>query len=398
MMIEHCISKEAQFHMNTYARLPVVFVKGKGCRLWDVEGREYLDFVGGLGVASVGHCHPVVIEKIKNQLDKLIHVSNLYYTLPQLELAEKLVSLSFADKCFFANSGAEVNEGAVKLVRKYAKSTTGKDKYEIITAFRSFHGRTMKMLAASGQPEKQESFEPLPLGFTHVPLNDLEALEEAIGKHTCAVMLEPIQGEGGVYPCEIDYLRDVRRICDEHGLLLVLDEVQTGLGRTGKMFAYEHFGIVPDIMSLAKGLGGGLPIGTFVATDKVASTFKPGDHGSTFGGGPLVCTAALAVLEVIENEALVKNCFNVGAYFKEGLLKLAKERAIIKEIRGLGLMLGVELTETVAKEITLKVLSKGLVINNIGGNILRFLPPLCVTKGEIDIVLEVLDDCFKEAL
>lgn len=397
-MIEHCISKEAQFHMNTYARLPVVFVKGKGCRLWDVEGREYLDFVGGLGVASVGHCHPVVIEKIKNQLDKLIHVSNLYYTLPQLELAEKLVSLSFADKCFFANSGAEVNEGAVKLVRKYAKSTTGKDKYEIITAFRSFHGRTMKMLAASGQPEKQESFEPLPLGFTHVPLNDLEALEEAIGKHTCAVMLEPIQGEGGVYPCEIDYLRDVRRICDKHGLLLVLDEVQTGLGRTGKMFAYEHFGIVPDIMSLAKGLGGGLPIGTFVATDKVASTFKPGDHGSTFGGGPLVCTAALAVLEVIENEALVKNCFNVGAYFKEGLLKLAKERAIIKEIRGLGLMLGVELTETVAKEITLKVLSKGLVINNIGGNILRFLPPLCVTKGEIDIVLEVLDDCFKEAL
>ncbi len=397
-MIEHCISKEAQFHMNTYARLPVVFVKGKGCRLWDVEGREYLDFVGGLGVASVGHCHPVVIEKIKNQLDKLIHVSNLYYTLPQLELAEKLVSLSFADKCFFANSGAEVNEGAVKLVRKYAKSTTGKDKYEIITAFRSFHGRTMKMLAASGQPEKQESFEPLPLGFTHVPLNNLEALEEAIGKHTCAVMLEPIQGEGGVYPCEIDYLRDVRRICDEHGLLLVLDEVQTGLGRTGKMFAYEHFGIVPDIMSLAKGLGGGLPIGTFVATDKVASTFKPGDHGSTFGGGPLVCTAALAVLEVIENEALVKNCFNVGAYFKEGLLKLAKERAIIKEIRGLGLMLGVELTETVAKEITLKVLSKGLVINNIGGNILRFLPPLCVTKGEIDIVLEVLDDCFKEAL
>lgn len=397
-MIEHCVSKEAQFHMNTYARLPVVFVKGKGCRLWDVEGREYLDFVGGLGVASVGHCHPVVIEKIKNQLDKLIHVSNLYYTLPQLELAEKLVSLSFADKCFFANSGAEVNEGAVKLVRKYAKSTTGKDKYEIITAFRSFHGRTMKMLAASGQPEKQKPFEPLPPGFTHVPLNDLEALEEAIGKHTCAVMLEPIQGEGGVYPCEIDYLRDVRRICDKHGLLLVLDEVQTGLGRTGKMFAYEHFGIVPDIMSLAKGLGGGLPIGTFVATDKVASAFKPGDHGSTFGGGPLVCTAALAVLEVIENEALVKNCFNVGAYFKEGLLKLAKERAIIKEVRGLGLMLGVELAEAVAKETTLKVLSKGLVINNIGGNILRFLPPLCVTKGEIDIVLEVLDDCFKEAL
>ncbi|MDI6892790.1 MAG: acetylornithine transaminase [Actinomycetota bacterium] len=396
MDINTYIEKESRYHMHTYSRLPVVFVRGSGCRLWDVEGKEYLDFVSGLGMSSIGHCHPAVVKAVQSQIEELIHVSNLYYTRPQIELAEKLVGASFGDKCFFANSGAEANEGVIKLVRKYAKQNLGEGKYETVTAYRSFHGRTMKMLAATGQPEKQKPFEPLPPGFVHVPLNDLGALKEAITERTCAVMLEPIQGEGGVYPCELDYLRGVRQICDEKGLLLILDEVQTGLGRTGKMFAYEHYGIEPDVMSLAKGLGGGLPIGTFIAKEEIARAFEPGDHGSTFGGGPVVCSAALAALRVLDEEGLVENCARVGDYFKRKLEKLGRQGSMVREVRGFGLMLGIELEQGVAKDIVSRALPKGVIINNIGANILRFLPPLCITEREVDVVIEVLGELLNE--
>jgi len=394
MDFEDYIKKDSQYHIHTYGRLPVLFVKGKGNYLQDINGKSYLDFLSGIGVTSVGHCHPAVIDAIKSQVEQLIHVSNLFYVVPQIELAEKLVNLSFGDKCFFANSGAEANEGAVKLVRKYSKTFLSGDKYEIITAFRSFHGRTMKMLAATGQPEKQKPFEPIPIGFKHIPLNDLNALREAITERTCAVMLEPIQGEGGVYPCNFKYLQDVRRICDEKGLLLILDEVQTGVGRTGKMFAYEHFDIEPDIISLAKGLGGGLPIGAFIAKDKIAKAFEPGDHGSTFGGGPVVCAAALAVIKTIEEEGLIENSAKMGSLIEEKLNELSKNSSIIKEIRGKGLMVGIELKREIAKEVVSKCLSEGLIINNIGKKIIRFLPPLCVAEDDIDKAMKI----FKKAL
>ncbi len=394
MDFEDYVEKDAQFHIHTYARLPVLFTKGEGCTLWDINGKSYLDFVSGLGVTSVGHCHPAVVSAVKAQVEHLVHVSNLFYTVPQIELAEKLVSISFGDKCFFANSGAEANEGAVKLARKYSKIFVGEDKYEIITAFRSFHGRTMKMLAASGQPEKQKPFEPMPIGFKHVPLNDFDALKGAITDKTCAIMLEPIQGEGGVYPCDLEYLRNVRRFCDEKKLLLILDEVQTGIGRTGKMFTHEHYGIEPDIMSLAKGLGGGFPIGAIIVKDEVAKAFEPGDHGSTFGGGLVACVAALAVIKVIEEEALIENSEKMGALIKGKLNEVSATCAVIKEIRGKGLMIGIGLKQEIAEEIVSKCLESGLVINNIGSKIIRFLPPLCVTGDDIDKAMGI----FKKAL
>jgi len=394
MNFEDYIKKDSQYHIHTYGRLPVLFTKGKGCTLWDINGKRYLDFLSGIGVTSVGHCHPAVIDAVKSQAEQLIHVSNLFYVAPQIELAEKLVNLSFGDKCFFANSGAEANEGAVKLVRKYSKTFLSGDKYEIITAYRSFHGRTMKMLAATGQPEKQKPFEPIPIGFKHIPLNDLNVLREAITERTCAVMLEPIQGEGGVYPCNFKYLQDVRRLCDEKGLLLILDEVQTGVGRTGKMFAYEHFDIEPDIISLAKGLGGGLPIGAFIAKDRIAKAFEPGDHGSTFGGGPVVCAAALAVIKTIEEEGLIENSAKMGSLIEEKLNELSRNSSIIKEIRGKGLMIGIGLEREIAKEVVSKCLSEGLIINNIGKKIIRFLPPLCVAEDDIDKAMKI----FKKAL
>ena len=394
MDFEDYVEKDAQFHIHTYARLPVLFTKGEGCTLWDINGKSYLDFVSGLGVTSVGHCHPAVVSAVKAQAEHLVHVSNLFYTVPQIELAEKLVSISFGDKCFFANSGAEANEGAVKLARKYSKIFVGEDKYEIITAFRSFHGRTMKMLAASGQPEKQKPFEPMPIGFKHVPLNDFDALKGAITDKTCAIMLEPIQGEGGVYPCDLEYLRNVRRFCDEKKLLLILDEVQTGIGRTGKMFTHEHYGIEPDIMSLAKGLGGGFPIGAIIVKDEVAKAFEPGDHGSTFGEGLVACVAALAVIKVIEEEALIENSEKMGALIKGKLNEVSATCAVIKEIRGKGLMIGIGLKQEIAEEIVSKCLESGLVINNIGSKIIRFLPPLCVTGDDIDKAMGI----FKKAL
>jgi acetylornithine/N-succinyldiaminopimelate aminotransferase len=392
--LEELIKMNSDYHMNTYGRLPVSFVRGKGMKLWDTEGKEYLDFLSGIGVVSVGHCHPFVIDAIKSQVERLMHVSNLYYIEPQLRLAKKIVEISFGDKCFFANSGAEANEGAIKLARRYAK-LKGSSSYEIITALGSFHGRTMKTLAATGQPDKQKPFEPIPPGFKHVPLNDIEALKNEVGDITCAVMLEVIQGESGVNLCDRKYLEEVRELCDELDILLIFDEVQTGMGRTGNMFAYQAYGVTPDVMTLAKGIGSGLPIGVLVASDK-ASSFRPGEHGSTFGGGPLVCAGALATIKVIEDEGLVKNAAQVGEYFKNRLCSLQEDTGIIKEVRGQGLMLAIELEENKAgmisaRDMVLNLLNEGLVANNIGNSIIRFLPPLCITQNEVDRMIAVLE-------
>jgi len=390
--LESIIELEKQYHVGVYKRLPVCFVKGKGTRLWDTEGKEYLDFVAGLGVLNIGHSHPRFVEAIKKQVESLTHVSNLFYTTNQLELARDLSTLFDQGKCFFANSGTEANEGAIKLARKYARLNLTGDRFEVITALRSFHGRTLAMVAATGQPEKQNPYRPLPPGFIHVPLNDFSALEKAITERTCAIMLEPIQGEGGVYPCSKEYLKSVREICNEREILLILDEVQTGIGRTGKMFAYEHYGIGPDIITLAKGLGSGFPIGAIVAKDRVAQAFKHSDHASTFGGGPLATAAATMTLKILREEKLVEKAFEVGAYFKSTLEEWAQKNSTIKEVRGMGLMLGLELTREVAKDIVLNCLKKGLVINGIGQTILRFLPPLSVTEQEVDQAVAILEE------
>jgi len=389
------MQKEAQYHIPTYKRFPVVFIRGFGCRLWDTGEKEYLDFVSGLGVCSIGHCHPKVVDAIRKSVGQLMHVSNLFYTVPQIRLAERLSQISFGEKVFFCNSGAEANEGAIKLARKYAKMNWGENRYEIITAYRSFHGRTFKTMAATGQPDKQKPFEPLPPGFKHVNLNKAAQLEQAISPKTGAVLLEPIQGEGGVYECDFDYLREVREICDRNRLLLILDEVQTGLGRTGKMFAYEHYQIEPDIITLAKGLAGGLPIGCFIAKDEVAKAFEYGDHATTFGGGAVQCSAAIAVLEVIEEEKLIENCAIIGSYLKERLTSMGTKFPI-KEIRGKGLMIGVELQNPNAPQIVGNCLEKGIVLNHIGKSIVRFLPPLCVTREEIDEGLRVFEKTWEE--
>lgn len=390
-MLTDFFAKEAEFHMQTYGRSRVLFERGEGSYLIDSSGKSYIDFLSGLGVASVGHSHPRVVQAINEQAKKLIHTSNLFYTIPQIELAERLVELSFADKVFFANSGAEANEGAVKLARKYSKMFKGPKRYEIITALRSFHGRTMKMLAATGQPEKQRPFEPMPIGFLHAPLNDLDALTSMISEKTCAIMLEAIQGEGGVNPCDQDYLKGVRKLCDERDLILILDEVQTGIGRTGEMFAYEFYLTEPDIITLAKGLGGGLPIGAFLAKDELARAFIPGDHGSTFGGNPLVCAATLAVLEIIYKEDLLSNCKNMSVKINERLTQISK-RSCITEIRGVGLMIGLGLDRPIAKDVVKVCLDNGLIINAIGDMTLRFLPPLSIGASQVDQAMDIFEN------
>ncbi len=378
--------------MQTYARKPVLFVKGAGTRLWDENGKEYLDFVSGVGACVTGHAHPEVAAAVSAQVEQLIQVSNLYYTKPMAELAEALTAKTFADKVFFCNSGTEANEGAIKLARKYMRENGWAGRYEVVTALRSFHGRTFGSLTATGQPKKAEVFAPLLPGFSYVDFNDLEALAAAVGEHTCAVLLEPIQGEGGVFPAEIEYLQNVKKLCEARNILLVLDEVQTGMGRTGALFASELYGVEPDIMTIAKGLASGLPIGAILATDKVADAFKPGDHGSTFGGGPVPCAAALATLKVLETEDLAGNAARVGEYFKEALSRLAQGKSLITEVRGTGLMLALQLSEGRAADIAQSALERGFVINNIGADILRFLPPLLVTTDEVDSLLEVLEE------
>jgi len=379
---------------NTYARYPVLLVRGKGTRVWDLEGEEYLDFVSGLAVCSLGHCHPKVVKAIQDQAEKLIHVSNFYYIEPQIQLASLLCKHSFADKVFFCNSGAEANEGAMKLARKYAKEKAGKDRYEIITMERSFHGRTLATLTATAQEKFHKGYEPLMPGFKYVPFNDIRAVRNAIDSKTCAVMLEPIQGEGGVNCPSEGYLKALREICDEKGILLIFDEVQVGMGRTGKLFAYEHDGIEPDMLTLAKSLAGGVPIGALLIRKGIADSFRPGDHASTFGGNPLATAAGVASLTTILEEGMLENCQKMGDYFFSQLEALQKKFPFVKEVRGKGLILGVEL-KIDGGTIVREMLRKKILINCTMGNVLRFLPPLIVTKEEIDRVVHALEEVFR---
>ena len=379
---------------HTYARYPVLLVRGKGTRVWDLEGEEYLDFVSGLGVCSLGHCHPKVIKAIQDQAERLIHVSNLYYIEPQIQLASLLCKHSFADKVFFCNSGAEANEGAFKLARKYAKEKMGKNRYEIITMERSFHGRTLATLTATGQEKFHKGYEPLMPGFKYVPFNDLGAVKKGIDSKTCAVMLEPIQGEGGVNCPSEGYLKAIREVCDEKGLLLIFDEVQVGMGRTGKLFAYEHDGVEPDMLTLAKSLAGGVPIGALLIRKGIAESFNPGDHASTFGGNPLATAAGVAALTAMLEEGMLENCQKIGDYFLSQLEEIKIKFPFVKQVRGKGLILGMEL-KIDGTSIVKEMLRKKILINCTMGNVLRFLPPLIATKEEVDRVVKALEEVFQ---
>ncbi len=380
--------------MQTYGRQPLVLVKGEGCRVWDDEGREYLDFVAGLAVCNLGHAHPEVAAAAAAQLKQLVHTSNLYYTTPMVELAEELVRHSFADQVFFANSGAEVNEGAIKLCRKYARERHGDGRHHIISMRNSFHGRTYGGLSATGQEKFWKGFEPLLPGFIFVPFNDLAALEKATEVGACAVLLEPIQGEGGVCLPGPGFLTGVRQLCDKKGLLLVLDEVQTGLGRTGRLFAHEHYGVKPDIMTLAKALANGLPMGALLATAEVAQAFVPGTHASTFGGGPVIAAAAKTAIGLLSNPDFLFQVRQKGDYLGEKAAALQKNFPVIKEVRGLGLIWGLELHQDGTPVVT-ACRERGLLINCTQGNILRLLPPLIVSKEEIDRGLEILTQALE---
>jgi len=366
-----------KYLMQTGRRLPVTFVRGQGCLVYDEAGREYLDLVAGIAVNLLGHSHPEVAAAVAGQAKTLIHTSNLYYTQPQVELARRLVELSFPSRVFLCNSGAEANEAAIKIARKWgARNRNGA--FQIITTLGSFHGRTLATVTAGGQPKYSDPFKPLPDGFIHVPYNDLDAIKAATGAQTVAVMLEPVMGEIGIVPARPGYLEGVRKWCDEKGLLLILDEVQTGLGRTGRWFAHQHHGITPDVMTLAKGLGGGVPIGACLAAPK-ADVFEPGDHGSTFGGNPLACVAALAVLKVIERDGLVGHAAEMGEMLHAVIGSLGG-----KDVRGLGLMQAIEFAEPRAKAFQQACLDAGLVVNAVDDNTIRFVPPLIITPDQID--------------
>ncbi len=382
--------------MHTYGRIPLALTKGQGSRVWDAEGREYLDLVSGIAVCSLGHCHPAVVKAIREQAGQLMHCSNLYYIENQAKLAHKLTENCFADRVFFCNSGAEANEAAIKLARKYAKLNLGTAKFEIITALHSFHGRTLAAITATGQPKYQKYFDPLPAGFKYVPYNDLSALKESVTENTCAILLEPIQGEGGVYPAEPEYLKGVRQLCDEQNLVLIFDEVQCGLGRSGHLFAHQGYGVVPDILTLAKALGGGFPMGAMLASSKVAASFQPGDHASTFGGTPLACAAGLAVMQELTESNILEQVKINGAFLQDGLLKLqARFPKLVTDVRGKGLMLGMELNQPV-KEIVTECQNKGLLILNAGPQVLRFLPPLNITQADLTKALNILEQVLNE--
>ncbi|MDI6604021.1 MAG: acetylornithine transaminase [Thermoanaerobacteraceae bacterium] len=389
------ISDDKKYVMNTYGRYPVTLIKGNGSKVWDNDGNVYLDFVAGIAVNSLGHCHPAVVDAIKEQADTLIHCSNLYWNEKQIKLAKLIAENSFGDQVFFANSGAEANEGAIKLARKYASIKYGEKRFKIISAKNSFHGRTFGALTATGQQKYHKGFGPLLEGFKYVPFNETNALLDAVDDETCAVMLEVIQGEGGINEGSYEYIKTAREICDKNDILLIIDEVQTGIGRTGKLFAYENYGIAPDIMTLAKALGGGVPISAVVAKEEVA-VFKPGDHASTFGGNPLACAAAIAVIEEITKPGFLEDVQNKGEYFKKGLETLKSKHSIIKEVRGKGLMIGCQINLEEAGGIVSKAMEKGLLLNCIGHNVLRFVPPLIVTKDEINTALNILDDVLCE--
>jgi acetylornithine/N-succinyldiaminopimelate aminotransferase len=384
------ILRADKYMFQTYGRFPIALVRGEGCRVWDEEGKEYLDFVGGIAVCSLGHSMPIVTRILEEQSKTLVHVSNLYYTKPQTDLAQLLVEHSFADKVFFCNSGAEANEAAIKLSRRYAKEKFGLKRHTIVAMQNSFHGRTMATLSATGQPKIQAGYEPLLDGFRFVPFNDLEALHGAVDESVCAVMLEPIQGEGGVVCPDGDYLKKVSKLCKEKDVLLIFDEVQVGMGRTGRLFAHEHYGVTPDVMTLAKALGNGLPIGAMLSTEELSQAFGPGSHASTFGGTPLVTAVSLAVLKSILEDGWIKQCEEMGKYFKKRLQELAGSHSLIKDVRGLGLILGLEMDGPGAP-IVEACMREGFLINCIQENVLRFLPPFLIRKKEIDALIEALD-------
>ncbi len=389
-------ARSDQVFIGTYTRYPAAMVKGAGCRLTDADGKEYLDFLAGIAVCGLGHCHPAVTAAICRQAGELTHVSNLYYTEPQTELAELLTAHSFADRVFLANSGAEANEAAIKLARIWA----GENRYEIISLTGSFHGRTLATVAATGQVKFQKGFEPMPEGFAHAPFGNLAVLEAMITDQTCAILCEPLQGEGGVRPLDREYLQGLRRLCDKYNLLLIFDEIQTGMGRTGTLFAYEQLGIVPDIMTLAKALGNGLPIGAMVTTKRIAAAFTPGSHASTFGGNPVASAAAVATMKVMLADGFLAEVHAKGQYLQEQLQGLAARfPALATEVRGLGLIQGLVLTEAGVEKggaIVTRMFEKGCLINFAGNVALRFLPPLIVSREEIDQMIQLLAEVFGE--
>lgn len=379
--------------METYKRFPMVFEKGQGCTLTDINGKEYLDFVAGIAVDALGHCHPGLMDAMKTQMEKLVHISNLYWSEPGIELAEILTRESGLDKVFFCNSGAEACEAALKLCRVYAKVKKHKEAIEIIAMEQSFHGRTYAAITATGQKKYQENLEPLMPEIYHVPFNDIEALKTLISPKTCGIILEPIQGEGGIYPADLNYLQEVRRICDEENIVLIFDEVQTGIGRSGKLFAYQQYGVTPDVVTMAKGLGGGVPIGGIIAKNHVAEVFTPGTHASTFGGNPFVCATAKYVLETLTAPGFFESVTEKGVYLKSKLEALMSDHPSIIEIRGMGLIIGVEVSTDLGT-IVAKAMEKGLLLISAGSNAIRFVPPLIVTKEEIDQAVQIFSECL----
>ncbi|MFH0782808.1 MAG: acetylornithine transaminase [Pseudomonadota bacterium] len=399
--MNRCTNKEwkergDKVFIGTYTRYPAAMVKGAGCRLTDADGKEYLDFLAGIAVCALGHCHPAVTEAIRRQAGQLVHVSNLYYTEPQIRLAELLTANSFGERIFLANSGAEANEAAIKLARIYSEE----GRYQVISLSGSFHGRTLATVAATGQPKFHKGFEPLPDGFLHAPFGNLDALAAMITDKTCAILCEPLQGEGGVRPLDREYLQGIRKLCDQHRLLLIFDEIQTGLGRTGTLFAYEQLGVTPDILTLAKALGNGLPIGAMLTKADIAAAFTPGTHASTFGGNPVASAAAVAVLQIMLTDGFLPEVQRKGDYFRGQLLKLAERfPAIIGSVRGMGLLLGAVLTEQGVKHgstIVSVMFERGFLMNFAGNVALRFVPPLIVSTEEIDSLVKALGEVLAD--
>jgi len=385
---------EKKYLMFNIKRPPMVIVKGEGVRLWDQTGRSYLDFVGGWAVNALGHCHPAVVNAIQQQAATLIHTSNQYYTIPQIELGRLLVENSALDKVFLCNSGAEANEGAVKLARKYGKVKKN-GAYEVITTLKSFHGRTLAMVAATGKPHYQEPYQPLPVGFLNVPYNDLEVIKQATNERTIAIMIEPVQGEGGVNVATQEYMQGLRDWCDENGLLLMLDEVQTGIGRTGKLFAYQHYGIEPDVMTLAKALGGGVSIGALLSKQHCA-VFEPGDHGSTFGGNPLACAAGVAVMNEVLQNNISGRAASIGEYLVNRLGELKEKYPLITEVRGLGLLCAFDINKEVAGDVMLRCSEESLLINMVSPTTIRLMPPLIITEDNVDEAIDILSEVLSE--
>jgi predicted acetylornithine/succinylornithine family transaminase len=395
IMMKDWIERGSSVIMNTYNQFPIVIEKGNGVFLWDSEGNKYLDFVAGIAVNALGYNDSDYVKQISLQLTKLQHCSNLYWMIPSIELSEILIQNSCFDKVFYCNSGAEAVEAAIKLSRKYGKKHHSENCYEIITMKKSFHGRTMATVTATGQTKYQKGFNPLMPGFSHVEFNNFNELEEAVSDKTCAILIEPIQGEGGIHPAEKTYLQNIRDLCDKNDIVLIFDEVQCGIGRTGELFAYQIFNIKPDIVSLAKGLGGGFPIGAMLAVQDKADAFQPGDHASTFGGNPLACTAGKVVLNKLLGNGILENVQNQGKYLKEKLIKLKEKNSMIIDVRGYGLMLGIELN-CLVKDIVVECMNKGLLILSAGENVIRFVPPLIIKKSEIDKGLDILERVLQQ--